>query len=218
LLSASEWAGWVAIYLVFLALDVWLVFVVAHGGWQDKVSLVLAIVGVFGLAVALLNKSEVKKALPDVINIGKLTSHKLPYFLGANFRFLAASAEFMRSFILGRSLRPRPDRAVGWTLALAPFWVVGLLVLVAVWLFYFVAVAAYLVLVMPFAYLAYVLVSLPLLRIRDQPGGVEKKNPPFMPEVHPPAIVKNNFVELRIFMVGVISPLFAFVIKLIQLY
>jgi hypothetical protein len=207
----------VALYLVLLAFDVWLVFVVADGPWQDKVSLVLAIVGIFGLAVGLLNRSEFKKALADFIDIDDMTSHNLRFFIAGTLRPLGASAGFMISFVFGRGPLSRRDIAIGWRIALFPLSVVGFFAAGAVYVLWFVAAAAYLVIVAPFSYLAYALVSLPLLRIRDSSEGADRHLAE-LGDLRPPEIVRDNFAELRIFMVGVIPPVFAFVIKLIQLY
>lgn len=214
---AREWAGFAALYLASLAFDVWLVFVLADGAWQDKVSLVLAIVGIFGLGVGLLNRSEFKKAMPAFIDIDEMTSHNLRFFIAGNLRPLAASSDFMSSLLYGRDPWSRSEMAIGWRIALSPLSVVSFFVAVAVCLLWFVVVAAYLLIVAPFAYLAYAVVSLPLLRIRD-PGDRADRQPPGATNLDTRQIVGANLVELRIFMVGVIAPVFAFVIKLIQLY
>jgi hypothetical protein len=181
------------------------------------VSLVLAIVGVFGLGVGLLNRSELKKALPRFINIEEMTSHNLRLFIDGNLRPISASSQFMTALLYGRDPWSRPDVAIGWRIALFPLSVVSSFAVVAVCLLWFVAAAAYLIIVAPFAYLAYAVVSLPLLRIRDPGRGADQRSPG-IPEVHPREIVKANLVELRVFMVGAILPTFAFVIQLIQLY
>ena len=216
-LRAREWGVRVGLYLVLLAFDVWLVFALPNGPWQDKVSLVLAIVGVFGLGVGLLNRSELKAALPEFIDIEAMTSHNLQLFVDGNLRPLGASSEFMIALLYGRDPWSRPDMAIGWRVALVPLSVVSFLAVVAACLLWFLAVAAYLIIVAPFAYLAYAVVSLPLLRIRD-PGRGADQRPPGIGGIDPREIVKANLVELRVFMVGAILPTFAFVIQLIQLY
>jgi hypothetical protein len=211
------WAGLVALYLLFLAVDAWVVFVLPQGPWQDKASLVLAIVGFFGLGVGLLNRSELARALPGYINIDKMTSHNLRRFVAGNLAVLGASAPFMISLVYGRDPWSREGMAIGWRVALFPLSLISAFATLAMCLLWFVACGAYLVVVAPFSYLAFAAVSLPLLRIRDS-GPHAYEDPPEFRDIHTREIVKDNLVDFRAFLVGVISPTFAFVIKLIQLY
>jgi hypothetical protein len=80
----------------------------------------------------------------------------------------------------------------------------------------FVVLAAFYVVVMPVAYLAYVAVSVPLLTIRDARDEVEVSAGD--EKVDARDLVARHMVPLRSFLVGVTATLFSFVTGGLALY
>lgn len=200
-------------YLSALALDVWLVFVLPGGSWQDHAGALLAIVGLFAFATGFLNATEVAKQLPPFF-LADLTSPNLRWFIKGNFDLLAMSSDFARAFVFGRD--PWTEAPVRWKVALFPLTVIIVILETLIALSWFAASFAYLVFVLPFAYLAYAVVSLPLIRISEtdedrwqaiNPWGLKPRN-----------VVASHMFELRVFTVGALSTFAAAVVRIVPLY
>jgi hypothetical protein len=216
---SREWqVGSVLLYLAALALDIWLVFVLPKGSWQDHAGLALGVIGIFAFATGFLNATGFAKATgwgqafpPDFLD--DLTSPNLIDFVAANLRLLGVSQWFGIAFIYGRD--PWAGWGMGWKLALFPFLLLYAMVVTLLSLLWIVACFAYLVLVVPFAYLAYAAVSLPLLRIKKTDETKSIDNPWGL---NPRKVVEDRMFELRVFGVGALATFGAFLVKIISLY
>lgn len=202
-------------YLAALAVDVWLVFVLPEGSWQDHVGLLLGVIGIFAFAIGFLNATELAKELPPYV-LDSLTSPDLFKFLFANLSLLGASTDFATAFLYGRD--PWTRVAIEWQrFVLFPLWLIYTIAVFSLSLLWFAAAFAYLIFVVPFAYLAYALVSLPLLRISET--DEKKAKPPINPwGLKPREVVECHMFQLRVFGVGALATFGAIVVKVISLY
>ena len=185
--SRAWQVGTVLVYLAALALDIWLVFVLPKGSWEDHAGLALGVIGIFAFATGFLyatgfldKETGWGEALPPDF-LDNLTSPNLIDFVAANERLLGVSMWFGIAFVYGRD--PWSGWSIGWKFALFPFlllYTVAVFLLALLWI---VACFAYLIFVVPFAYLAYAAVSLPLLRVKvtdekkstDNPWGLNPR-------------------------------------------
>jgi hypothetical protein len=202
-----------ACYLAALALDVWLVFVLPQGSWQDHAGLLFGIIGIFAFATGFLKETDLVKQLPGSF-LDDLTSPDLFQFLTGNLRLLATSTDFAQAFLWGRN--PWTRWGSGRKFALFPYlllYTIAVLLLALLWI---VALAAYLIFVVPFSYLAYALVSLPLDRISKTD---ETKWKPINPYgLEPRKVARDHTFQLRVFGVASLATFGLVVVKVISLY
>jgi hypothetical protein len=200
-------------YALALGFDIWLVFVLPTGSWQDHLGTVLAVVAILGFGITFLNTTELAKQLPPFL-LPDLTSPRILRFIGANLRLLAVSVDFVQAFIWARD----PWGKVGAARALALFptrfviAVLGMLLALGSFLVYFF----YLVVVLPFAYLAYALVSWPLLSIANTDESRWRRVNPY--RLRPSAIVASHMFELRTFFAGVLGTVLGAALKATSIY
>jgi hypothetical protein len=203
------WAGVIAVYLALLALDIWIYFAVPSVPWLSRVGFVLQVIGVAGLATGFLAATEISKRLSSLLE--DLTSPNLREFIAGNF---ALSAIVL--FVLGalfRGILQARRWYTGIPLALIYFISLPFVVLLGL---------AYYVLVVPPAYLAYLLVSAPLNTIKDSDRkitisrGKDSRGEEQTIDVR--AIVVEHTVPLRGFLVGLASTLFAVLAKALETF
>jgi hypothetical protein len=200
-------------YLAALALDVWLVVILPSGTWQDRAGLVLGIVGFAAFATGFLNATDLAKALPQ-FDLGSMTSPNLFDFLASNLRLLSLSFFFGAAFIYGRD--PWTKLESGWKkLLLLPLWFMVALSLLLVPIVLGIGAFAYLIFVLPFTYLAYALVSLPLIRITETD---ESRMDYVSRSMRLPKLVSDHMPQLRVFGAGALSTFLAFVLRAIATY
>jgi len=204
---------WLLLFLIALSLDIWLVFVLPKGSWQDHAGALLAIIGFFAFATGFLKETELARRL-DPLFLADLTSPKLFRFLSGNLKLMTASIDFALAFLYGRE--PWKTTTLGWNFVLFPVWVIVVIAEFLTVLLWLVADFAYLILVVPFAYLAYALVSLPLIRISQSDVEAAGLTNPW--GLHPRAVVSSHMFELRVFTVGALSTFSAAAIKILPLY
>src|SRR5262245_63785236 len=158
---ATRWI--VLVFLVLLALNVWLLWFLPDEPALKKAAFVLTLVGFYSLALNFSNNSGLAETFPDWLP--DLTSPILRDFVAASFRVLGVAFLMGSLFVRGF---PPPLVARGGVLG-----VLGVLLALplafAVVVAIFVAGAAYLVVIVPLAYLAYLLASVVLDSIEHSP-------------------------------------------------
>ena len=189
---ATRWV--VLAFLVLLALNVWLLWFVPDAPATEKASFALTLVGFYSLALNFSNNSGLAEAFPGWLS--ELTSPNLREFVAASFRVM--SVVFLMASLFVRGFPPPMLSRLGLLGALLalPF---ALAVVVAI----FVAGAAYLVVIVPLAYLAYLLASILLDSIENAPEDValsSEEGSVTMREA-----VSQHRVQLRTLVVGVPS-------------
>jgi len=137
----------VAIYVFFLALNIWVILIRPARPWKDKFGMLLQIVGLytFGFTV-------ITKALPDDL-ASDLTSPDL-------FTFLAGNSTALSMFSAAMSMALHPAKTSFSAFAFLQLF--GTLVLGVLSI---ACIVLYALVVAPLSYVAYVLVSLPLTAI-----------------------------------------------------
>lgn len=156
---ATRWV--VLVYLLLLALNVWLLWFLPEVPTREKVSFVLTLVGFYSLALNFSNGSGLTAAFPSWL--ADMTSPNLREFAASSFKVLSVAFLMASLFVRGF---PPPVLSrlsfVGVLLALP----LALVAVVAL----FVVAAAYLVVIVPLAYIAYLLASIFLDAIENAPG------------------------------------------------
>jgi hypothetical protein len=189
-LVAMHWL--VLAYLVLLALNIWLLWVLPSAPPIEKVSFILAILGIYSLALSFSSETGLSKAFPNWLE--QMTSPILRDFAAAAFRvtsmaFLLASL-FIKGFpppVLSRSRFP--------ALLLALPLALGTVVTAAV------VAAAYLVVIAPLAYSGYVLASIFLGAIENAPDDFVISSEDGQLTLG--AAIRDHRVQLRTLAVGV---------------
>jgi hypothetical protein len=203
----------VGAYAAALAFDIWLVFVHPSGDWRDRTGTVLAIVGILGFGITFLNTTELAKQLPPFF-LPDLTSPRLKRFIAGNLRLLATSTDFALAVFWGRD--PWGHVSAGRMVALFPVRFLIAVLQLSVALSWFVLTFAYLILVVPFAYIAYAVVSLPLTAIISTDETKWTRVNPW--GLRPTAIVASHMFELRTFIVGTLGTFLAAVLRATSFY
>ncbi|UCE25741.1 MAG: hypothetical protein JSU74_06775 [Candidatus Zixiibacteriota bacterium] len=72
--------------LALIVAEVWLLVYWVPGSWQQRASLVLALIGIYGIAIGFFSKSEALADFRD--SLENLTSPNIYEYLLGNFRFL----------------------------------------------------------------------------------------------------------------------------------
>ena len=145
-------------YFALLGLNVWLLWFLPDASALEKVSFVLSIVGVYSLA---LNFSSGSNVSPE--SLDDLTSPSLRGFAAGSFRVVAVMFLLASLFVRGF---PPPS----------PRWIRVLLILLAIplvpatFVIAFVLAAAYLVVIAPTAYIAYLFAGTVLDGVENAPG------------------------------------------------
>ena len=189
---ATRWV--VLAFLVLLALNVWLLWFVPDATATEKASFALTLVGFYSLALNFSNNSGLAEAFPGWLS--ELTSPNLREFVAASFRVM--SVVFLMASLFVRGFPPPMLSRLGLLGALLAL-PLALAVVVAI----FVAGAAYLVVIVPLAYLAYLLASILLDSIENAPEDValsSEEGSVTMREA-----VSQHRVQLRTLVVGVPS-------------
>jgi hypothetical protein len=191
------------VYLGVLALDVWLLIVLPDAPWEATAAFLFQVVGLFALATGFVSTTELSKNFSTLLD--EMTSPNLRDFLYGNLKLGTVLLRLMSDLFLGLL------SAKGWygALPFSFFWLLALPLM-------FVVVAAFYVIVIPIAYLAYLAASVPLLTIRDAQD-------PFVvtagdETVNARELVDHNMGPLRSFVVGLTATLFAFVTGGLALY
>ena len=187
---ATRWV--VLAFLVLLALNVWLLWFVPDAPATEKASFALTLVGFYSLALNFSTDSGLAKAFPGWLS--ELTSPNLREFVAASFRVMAV-VFFMASLFVRGFPPPMLSRLglLGAFLALP----LALAVVVAI----FAAGAAYLVVIVPLAYLAYLLASILLDSIENAPEDVALSSEEGSVTMR--GAVSQHRVQLRTLVVGV---------------
>jgi hypothetical protein len=192
-----------AIYIAVLALDIWLIFFLAGGSWQGKAAFLLQTLGLYSFAIGFVSQSELSNSFSKMLE--NMTSSNLRDFLGENMSLLTVVSGLQATMAGGKL------NATGWHshVPLVP-WVITIMALVGE-LFYVIVV-------MPIAYVAYLLAAIPLLLIRDSKvtAFIGEKGSPKPLNVQ--ELVKGHMVALKAFMVGLASTAVSFVINGVSLY
>ncbi len=155
-----------AVQLVFLGLVTlyaWVLSPMGPGPLREKVQVVFAILALYGFGLRFLFQSEGLKNFGGLAD--GMTSANLFKFLAGNFRFLAFV--FLIMSVASRSKKGRAVAITSWREA------GGVVLEVLMTMLFGVFILAYIpfhvVVIMPIAYVAYVVVSVPIRRIRTAP-------------------------------------------------
>ena len=206
----------------FLVFDVWLLLIEPSGSWEDHAGVWLTLVGLLAIAIGFVRDSELRKALPD--DLDNITSPWPRKYLAGNWVLVGLSMSFAIALLYGRAPwrtgrlnRLRDTRL--WPIEASVLIISPLLKIVAALLmtaFWFAAIAAYLILVVPAAYPAYAAMGFVLFAIRNTNAPPEKRI--LHPDVDPREVVKDHEVALRAFAVGALGTISGFLLKVIALY
>jgi hypothetical protein len=191
------------IYLGLLALDVWLLILVPSASWEEKISFLLQVVGLFAIATGFVAATELSKDFATLL--AEMTSPNLRDFLYGNFKLGTVVQSVMVELYRGLL------SSSGWYAGLhfALLWLLALPVIL-------VLLAAFYVFVVPVAYIAYVAASVPLLTIRDAHDTVTVRAGD--EKVDARDLVVRHMVPLRSFLVGLTATLFSLVTRVLALY
>ena len=193
----------VVIYLGLLALDVWLLIVVPSVSWEERISFLLQVVGIFALATGFIAATDLSKNFATLL--AEMTSPNLRDFLYGNFKLGSIVTSVMHELYRGLL------SSNGWyaSLPFALLWLLALPVILAL-------LAAYYVFVVPVAYIAYVAASAPLLTIGDAQDSVTVRAG--KEKVDARELVVGHMIPLRSFMVAGTTTLISLVARVPSLY
>jgi hypothetical protein len=143
-------AGWSAL----AGFDLWLLLIRPDAAWDAKIAFVLGLIGVYTFAFGLLSATDVLKRLPLGAD---LTSPNPVIFLAGNSTAMSLLYLTLSIAVTPQRTSESLDRRGGMLLeaARAPLLIAGCLLAVAFSI-------VYLVLIAPLAWLAYVVISVPL--------------------------------------------------------
>jgi hypothetical protein len=191
------------IYLGLLALDVWLLILVPSASWEEKISLLLQVVGLFAIATGFVAATELSKGFATLLE--EMTSPNLRDFLYGNLKLGTVVQSVMVELYRGLL------SSSGWYAGLhfALLWLLALPIILML-------LAAFYVFVVPVAYIAYVAASVPLLTIRDAQDTVTVRAGD--EKVDARDLVVRHMVPLRSFLVGLTATLFSLVTRVLALY
>ena len=195
------WAAVIVVYLGLVALDVWIYFAVPSIPWLARVSFVLQVIGVAGLATGFLAATEISKRLSSLLE--DMTAPNLRQFVAGNLALSAIVMSALSCLFSGILFSRRWYTA----LPLALVYVMSLP-------FVFVLGLAYYVLVVPPAYIAYAVVSGPLNTIKASDREITITRGKEKIDVR--AIIVEHTVPLRAFLVGLASTLFAVLTRALE--
>ena len=182
----------VLLFVGFLALDIWLLTLLVPGSWVTRIKVVVQILTVYTFVFGLLHQTILGKTFSH--RLEQMTSANLYIFVLSNLDFLGMGMQTFGHVLksLGDFLQSRHRRR-NLDLLDAP-----LLFVYAV--FAFVYPFIHLLVIVPFAYIAYALAQVPIRIAKesftDQVFQEQGK------ELRLKQIIANNEVELRNFMVA----------------
>lgn len=186
---AMHWL--VLAYLSLLALNVWLLWLLPTAPPIEKVSFMLAIVGVYSLALNFSSETGLFKAFPSWLD--EMTSPSLRDFAASSFRVTSITYLFGSLFVRGFP-PPVLSRVRFFVLPLALPLALGTLVTA------FMVTAAYLVVVAPLAYIGYLLAAIFLDAIENAPGDFVVSSEEG--QLAMKTAVQDHRVQLRTLVVG----------------
>ena len=186
---------WIVLaYLGLVALNVWLLWVLPNAATREKVAFVLALIGLYSLALNFSKGSGLTATFPSWLEDS--TSPSLRSFAAGAFRTLSVLFLFGSQFV--RGFPPpsvAPLRLAGTLLAL-PLALVVVVVLFAV-------AADYLVVIVPLAYIAYLFAGVFLDAAENAPNDVVLSSEEGVVTVK--TMIAEHHAELRTLVVGVPS-------------
>jgi hypothetical protein len=157
----------VAAWFAFVAFDLWLLLIRPDAPWDMRLAYAVGLLGVYTFAFGLLSATDLLKRLPGLGN--DLTSPNPFLFLAGNLWVLSILLQAFRVAVVPLRTREGLDRRGGLAISLLvqlPVATIGLVLGLA-------ALAVYLVVIAPLAWLAYVLVNVPLDMITTSGLDVE---------------------------------------------
>jgi hypothetical protein len=192
---ATRWI--VLVFFVLLALNVWLLWLVPDAPETEKASFVLTLVGFYSLALNFSNNSGLAQAFPSWLP--GLTSPNLREFSAHSF--YVSSAAFSIASLFVRGFPPPMLSRLGFFGVLLALPLALVVVVVA-----FVAAAAYLVVIVPLAYLAYLLASILLASVENAPTDAALSSEEGSLTIK--GAVREHRVQLKTLVVGIPSTVF----------
>jgi hypothetical protein len=186
---------WIVLtYLGLVALNIWLLWVLPNAPALEKVAFVLALVGLYSLALNFSKDSGLAKAFPSWLHDS--TSPSLRSFAAGAFRTLSVLFALGSQFIRGFPPPLLSPLRVGGTLLALPLALVAVAVLLAI-------TVAYLVVIVPLAYVAYLFAGVFLDAVENAPGDVVLSSEEGVVTVR--TMIQDHRAELRTLVVGVPS-------------
>ena len=181
----------VLVYLGLLALNIWIFLVRAHGNWPEKAGILLQVLTLYTFAFGFLSKTDLLKDFGNITE--EMTSPNLYEFLRGNFAFLT---------ILFSSIKVAltPEKTgYSW------FYLLEMPLVMVCGLAVFVYAVFHLVVIVPIAYLAYVIVSVPIRSIQASADDVAISigDKTVTKTVSIKDIISSNVVPLRNFLIGI---------------
>jgi hypothetical protein len=182
----------VLVYVLLLALNVWLLWFLPDAPASEKASFVLTLVGFYSLALNFSKGSGLVQSFPSWLE--DMTSPSLRDFAAGSFRVL--SVVFAMASLFVRGFPPPILSPLGILGALAALPLAFVVVAVT-----FVTGFAYLIVIVPLAYVAYLLASLVVDAVESAPGEVSLDSDEGHLAVK--GAVRNHKAELKTLVVGV---------------
>ena len=172
--SFWQWLVGVALLAVVLTIDFVVLRLMPIDSLETKISMVLGAVGIYSLLVGVISSTDVHKSI-----IESITSHNLAEYLVGNLLVLASASTLLGNAVDPRRVTLQPSR---WGTAVLRRIIVSGLVFPASFLY----MLFHVIVVLPFAYLAYAPASLAVsaaldsarpqeLEVKDNKTGEEKK-------------------------------------------
>lgn len=193
-------------YVGLLALNISILVVVVPGPWLGKVALLLAVLGVYTFALGFLTQTEILKQFGALTE--DMTSPNLYEFIGSNFHFMS-----ILSSSLAQAMYPEKTTPVGWR---SLFWLIFDVPVLFLTALIFLAYSVFhLVVITPIAYIAYVIVSVPIRNIQTSRRDTEVtfSSPSLGKQtVSIQEIFSSNVVSVRSFLVAVPAMVFSMIL------
>jgi hypothetical protein len=180
----------------------------SHESWYNRIGFVLQIIGVYGIGIGFVQKSDLLKHFGW---IDDMTSPNPGTFLAGNLRFLA-----ILSFLPSIALRNRSQKSI---ITLGCF---GQILVLCMSPFLFLYSLVHLILICPFAYIGYLFSSALLESIAGSSGDIElaeiTSSGVQSPKISVREILASNPAAAKSFLIGIPAVLLAFVTKGIGMF
>ena len=192
----------VVLYILFLAGNLWIFLIRPPRPWQEKLGLLLQIVGLYSIAFGFLAQTQILETFKWLAE--DMTSPNLFQFLRGNFVFLSALFS-----AVGVAMEPVKE-------AYGVLYLFEMAALILLWILAFIYSVFHLLVIVPLTYFGYVIVSVPIDAIVrstiDAAISVGEQT------IKIKEVVTNNSVSLKNFLIGIPSALLAVLLKVTILF
>ena len=199
----------ILILLLVLGAEIFLLAKFGRGKWNDKLGLALSVIGFYGISIGFIKKSAIGKTFSNLLE--EMTSPNPILFMAGNFSFMGL---FLNLVSLGFDKKRNPQSSL-------PLGCAGMFLLLLLFPFVLGYTIFHLLIIMPLAYLAYLISSAIIETIcgaagdiemaQSAPGEADKK-------LSLKSIISSDREASKSFLIGVPSIVIAFLLKSISMF